>query len=179
MRFSRISGRITVAVVLLAPTAFANHKNEDLHYVSPKLASGADAIHSVCVVPGEMQLTKVGMKGKEGMEKESENWGNVLQALVETHFKAAEVQVVSSAVSPFFRPSHQPWKSIKPISTFPPPRPRRAIYETIPKRRQSEVASQNWNPSGSFLDWKRLVELHIRPCGIAVLQRLDSSVYRG
>ena len=33
-----------------------------------------------------------------------------------------------------FRPSHKPWKSIKPISTFPPPRQLRDIYENIPKR---------------------------------------------
>ncbi len=100
MRYLRISVLLALAAVLLAPTAFASHKNEDLHYVSPKLESGADAIHSVCVVPGEMQLTKAGMKGKEGMEQESENWGNVLQGIVETHLKAADVEVVSSAISP-------------------------------------------------------------------------------
>jgi len=33
-----------------------------------------------------------------------------------------------------FRPSHKPWKSIKPIPTFPPPRLRRAKYEKISKR---------------------------------------------
>jgi hypothetical protein len=100
MRYFRISVLLALAVVLLAPTAFAERKYGTSYYVSPKLESGADAIHSVCVVPGEMQLTKAGMKGKEGMEKESEKWGNVLQGVVETHLKDADVQVVSSAISP-------------------------------------------------------------------------------
>ena len=94
------SSVLMLVVVLLVAAAFASHKNLDTYYVSPKLASGADAIHSVCVVPGEMQLTKVGMKGKEGMEKESENWANALQGIVEAHLKAASVEVVSSAISP-------------------------------------------------------------------------------
>jgi hypothetical protein len=40
------------------------------------------------------------MKGKEGMEKESEEWANALQNIVEAHLKAAQVEVVSSAISP-------------------------------------------------------------------------------
>jgi hypothetical protein len=34
----------------------------------------------------------------------------------------------------FSHPSHSPWKSMQLISTFPPPRLRRDIYEKIPKR---------------------------------------------
>src|ERR1035437_5483279 len=53
-----------------------------------------------------------------------------------------------------FRPFHKPWKSIKPIPTFPPPR-RRSIYERIPKRSRPRCPPQT-HPSGSSLDWKRL-----------------------
>ena len=91
---------LALLFIMITPAAFAGHRNENLYYVNPKLASGSDAIHSVCVVPGEMQLTKVGMKGKEGMAKESEDWANALQNIVETHLKAAQVEVVSSNISP-------------------------------------------------------------------------------
>src|SRR5664280_1529896 len=53
-----------------------------------------------------------------------------------------------------FRPSHKPWKSIKPIPTFPLSRQPRDIYEKIPKRRRPKLPAPT--PSGSFLDWKRL-----------------------
>jgi len=38
-----------------------------------------------------------------------------------------------------FRPFHKPWKSIKPIPTFPPPRLRRDIYENIQERRRLKL----------------------------------------
>jgi hypothetical protein len=43
-----------------------------------------------------------------------------------------------------FRPSHKPWKSIKPIPTFPPPRQLRDIYENIPKRSHPKLPASNW-----------------------------------
>lgn len=100
MRCFRVSASHILILAMLVIAAFASHKNENLYYVSPKLASGSEVIHSVCIVPGEMQLTKVGMKGKEGMEKESEEWANALQGIVEAHLKTAQVEVVSSAISP-------------------------------------------------------------------------------
>jgi hypothetical protein len=42
-----------------------------------------------------------------------------------------------------FRPSHKPWKSIKPIPTFPPPRQPRDIYENIPKRSRPKLPASN------------------------------------
>jgi hypothetical protein len=42
-----------------------------------------------------------------------------------------------------FQPFHKPWKSIKPIPTFPPPRQLRDIYENIPKRSHPEAARIN------------------------------------
>lgn len=100
MRYLHISSVFALVTILLAPATFPRHKNAALYYVNPRLASGANAIHSVCLVPGEIQLTKAGMKGKEGMGKESENWANALQGIVDAHLKAAEVEVVSSAISP-------------------------------------------------------------------------------
>ena len=41
--------------------------------------------------------------------------------------------------SAVFHPSHKPWKSIKPIPTFPPPRLRRAEYVKIPKRSRPKL----------------------------------------
>ena len=100
MRHLKLSILLGFAIAAVAAPALGSHKNLDLNYISPKLASGADAIHSVCVVPGEMQLTRVGMKGKEGMAGESLAWGNTLQKIVEAHFKAADVEVVNSTISP-------------------------------------------------------------------------------
>src|ERR1700721_420234 len=42
-----------------------------------------------------------------------------------------------------FRPSHKPWKSTKPISTFPPPRLLREIYVKIPKRSRLKLPVSN------------------------------------
>src|ERR1039458_5073020 len=58
--------------------------------------------------------------------------------------------------SAVFRSFHKPWKSIKPIPTFPPPRRRRSIYERIPKRSRPCCPPQT-DPSGSSFNWKRLV----------------------
>src|SRR5664279_828825 len=63
--------------------------------------------------------------------------------------------------SAVFRPSHKPWKSIKPIPTFPPPRRPRAICETIPKRSRPRCPLQSGR-SGSSLDWKRLLLDHCK-----------------
>src|ERR1035441_4881428 len=60
--------------------------------------------------------------------------------------------------SAVFRSFHKPWKSIKPIPTFPPPRRRRSIYERIPKRSRPCCPPQT-DPSGSSFNWKRLREL--------------------
>jgi hypothetical protein len=62
-----------------------------------------------------------------------------------------------------FRPSHKPWKSIKPIPTFPPPPRPRAKYEIIPKRSRPRCPPQT-RRSGSFLDWKRLQPLRAMFC---------------
>src|ERR1017187_3017274 len=72
--------------------------------------------------------------------------------------------------SAVFRPFHKPWKSIKPIPTFQPPRRRRSIYERIPKRSRPCCPPQT-DPSGSSLDWKRLPTLRTLSCLPPTLSR--------
>jgi hypothetical protein len=64
------------------------------------LVPGAVAItpswsyEAACVMPASGKLTRIGMKGQEGMSKESEEWGNALENLVEAHLKNANVQLL-------------------------------------------------------------------------------------
>ena len=51
------------------------------------------------MMPAEGKLSKLGMKGREGMSKESEAWSTELQSIVETHLKSAEVNVVSASAA--------------------------------------------------------------------------------
>jgi len=64
-------------------------------YASPSLA--ALHVRSVCIMPVEAKLYRLGMKGPESMLKESDDWTTNLQAVVETHFKAAEMTVLSAS----------------------------------------------------------------------------------
>jgi len=63
-------------------------------YESPKVTSGDFHIRSACMMPAEGKLSKLGMKGKEGMSKESDEWSTQLQSIVESHLKTAGVQVL-------------------------------------------------------------------------------------
>ena len=49
-------------------------------YMHPKLSDGEVQIHNACVMPAEGKLHKLGMKGGEGMSKESEAWSAALQS---------------------------------------------------------------------------------------------------
>jgi hypothetical protein len=69
-------------------------------YMHPKLSDGEVEIQNACVMPAEGKLSKVGMKGQEGMSKESEAWSAALQTVVELHLKGAGVQVLPSGMSP-------------------------------------------------------------------------------
>lgn len=66
-------------------------------YESPKLTSGEFHIHSACMMPAEGKLVKQGMKGSEGMTKESDTWSSTLQTVVEDHLKSAGVKTLSAA----------------------------------------------------------------------------------
>jgi len=63
-------------------------------YEHPKVKSGEFAIHSVCMIPAEGKLSKQGVKGREGMAKESDDWSTNLQNVVEAHLKSAGVSLM-------------------------------------------------------------------------------------
>src|SRR5258708_10838825 len=63
-------------------------------YEHPKVKSGEFAIHSACMIPAEGKLTKQGVKGREGMTKQSDDWSTNLENVVEAHLKAAGVSLM-------------------------------------------------------------------------------------
>ncbi len=66
-------------------------------YENRKVTSGEFLIRTACMMPVEGKLSKVTMKGGEGMSKESENWTENLQNMVEAHLKTAGVQVLQAS----------------------------------------------------------------------------------
>ncbi|MGO9094440.1 MAG: hypothetical protein ACLQGV_04390 [Bryobacteraceae bacterium] len=69
-------------------------------FMNPKPAGGEVEIHKACVMPSEAKLTKVGMKGQEGMSKESDAWSSALQTTVESHLKTSGVEILPNGMSP-------------------------------------------------------------------------------
>jgi len=69
-------------------------------YTSPKLSSGEVKVANVCIMPAEGQLSRLGMKGREGMSQESDTWGMQLQSVVENHLKEIGAKVTSEGMSP-------------------------------------------------------------------------------
>lgn len=63
-------------------------------YEHPKVKSGEFAIHSACMIPAEGKLSKQGVKGREGMAKQSDDWSTNLQNVVEAHLKSAGVSLM-------------------------------------------------------------------------------------
>jgi len=88
------------AILLIA--AFGQSANASTgawSYEHPKVKSGEFGIHSACMVPAEGKLSKQGVKGQEGMAKQSDEWSTNLQNLVEAHLKSAGV-VLTPAMNP-------------------------------------------------------------------------------
>lgn len=63
-------------------------------YEHPKIKSGEFSIQSACLIPAEGKLSKQGVKGQEGMAKQSDDWSTNLQTLVESHLKSAGVSLL-------------------------------------------------------------------------------------
>jgi len=63
-------------------------------YEHPKVKSGEFAIRTACMIPAEGKLSKLGVKGREGMAKESDDWSTNLQNVVEAHLKSAGVSLM-------------------------------------------------------------------------------------
>lgn len=81
----------SIAAVLLI-CAEAGAVTQSRTYEGPKLT--ASHIRSACIMPAEGKLMKVGMKGGESMARESEDWSDTLENLVENQLKGAEVKVL-------------------------------------------------------------------------------------
>jgi len=86
-------------VCLSAQTASAISLRIDSSYAQHKVSSGKFQIHSACMMPSQAYLTRIGMKGAEGMTKESEAWAEDLEALVESHLKTDGI-AINSATNP-------------------------------------------------------------------------------
>lgn len=68
-------------------------------FVQKKISSGKFPVHSACMMPPQGHLTRIGVKGAEGMTKESEAWAAALENLVESHLKSDGIAVHSASDS--------------------------------------------------------------------------------
>jgi len=84
---------LAVFAVTSASTARASS------YVQRKVSSGQFPIHTACMMPPQASLTRISVKGAEGMTVESAAWAAALETLVEAHLKSAGVEI-NSAASP-------------------------------------------------------------------------------
>jgi hypothetical protein len=80
-------------------TAFALSLRITSAYTQRRVSSGKFPIHSACMMPPQGHLTRVGVKGAEGMTKESEAWAGSLEALVESRLKSDGL-AINSATNP-------------------------------------------------------------------------------
>jgi hypothetical protein len=80
-----------------ASTALALSLRITSSYTQRKVSSGKFPIHSACMMPPQGHLTKIGVKGAEGMTKESEAWAEALEALVESRLETYGIAIYSSA----------------------------------------------------------------------------------
>ena len=75
------------AATLLSTSAVAG--TPSWSYEHPKVLSGEIHLRNACMMPAEGKLSKLSMKGREGMSKESDAWSSELQTIVESHLKEA------------------------------------------------------------------------------------------
>lgn len=65
-------------------------------YAQQKLRSKQFPVHTVCMMPPEGHLTRLGMKGAEAIPDESETFASALGTFVASHLKSAGIVVVSA-----------------------------------------------------------------------------------
>lgn len=63
-------------------------------YLSPKFVPKEYPVREVLLLPAQVHLTKSGMKGKEGMAKESDAFAEQLTALIVKELEARKVKIV-------------------------------------------------------------------------------------
>lgn len=66
-------------------------------FENSKVTSGEFQIRNACMMPAEGKLSKVTMKGGQGMSNESDKWVADLQNMVEAHLKTAGVQILQAS----------------------------------------------------------------------------------
>lgn len=66
-------------------------------FENSKISAGGIRIRTACMMPAEGKLSKLGVKGREGMSKESDEWSTQLQNVVESHLKLAGVELIPFA----------------------------------------------------------------------------------
>jgi len=104
MNFGRktLRGLVTSLIVSLsASSAFPVNLPITSFWAQRKITSGKFPIHSACMMPPQARITRIGLKGAEGMTKESETWAVALENMVESHLKSDGIAIgsASSALS--------------------------------------------------------------------------------
>jgi hypothetical protein len=87
-----------IAIAVLMPVS-ARAITPSWSYEHPRIASGEFPIRNACMMPAQGKLSRQGVKGAEGMAKQSDEWSTSLQNLVEAHLKTAGVDL-APAMSP-------------------------------------------------------------------------------
>jgi hypothetical protein len=90
---------IAVFVCVSASTAFAETLPNSSSWVQHKVSSGSFPIRSACMMPPQIHLVRIGMKGAESPAREAEAWAQALNALVESHLKSDGI-AINSATNP-------------------------------------------------------------------------------
>jgi hypothetical protein len=88
-----LSTALTIAVGF-ALSLYASAITPSWSYEHSKITKGEFQIRSACMMPAEGKLSRLSMKGREGMSKESDDWSTSLENLVEAHLKTAGVEMV-------------------------------------------------------------------------------------
>lgn len=89
-----LSRRSALLFVLLAAMPIVAAARE---YINPKFSSAELTVRTVLLLPAEVQLTKVGIKGSEGMAKESEDLAAKITAVIIERLKQRGVNVLPNA----------------------------------------------------------------------------------
>jgi hypothetical protein len=92
----KLQSRFALVLATVALAANAHAVTPGWSFEHPRLLNGDFLVKSACMMPAEGKLSKLGMKGSEGMSKESDEWSTNLQNVVEAHLKTASVQLMSA-----------------------------------------------------------------------------------
>jgi len=89
----RVNHAVYTAVIAMLAALPVLAVTPSWSYINPSLSARGAGIHSACMMPAEANLSKLGMKGREGMSKETDAWSTTLQTVVESHLKLAGVEL--------------------------------------------------------------------------------------